>query len=100
MEDRFKIQSFKSEGICFGCWTETYKMWRIGICYKEKTSDADRKGFIHLRAVKTIVKKTYKGVLFLTFLSILLLCTVLLLAFLADPQAMYEFIKQTFGVRS
>jgi hypothetical protein len=53
-----------------------------------------------LRAVKMIVKKTYKGVLFLTFLSILLLCTVLLLAFLADPQAMYEFIKQTFGVRS
>lgn len=62
MEDRFKIQSFKSEGICFGCWTDTYKMWRIGICYNEKTSDADRKGFIHLRAVKMIVKNLQRCV--------------------------------------
>ncbi|MGA8943157.1 MAG: hypothetical protein WB502_10630 [Thermoactinomyces sp.] len=51
-----------------------------------------------MRAVKLMVRKAYKGVLFLTFLSLLLLCTVLLLAFLADPQAMYEYIKQTFGV--
>jgi hypothetical protein len=28
---------------------------------------------------------------------VLMLCTVLLLAFLADPQAMFEFVKQTFG---
>ncbi|MFD1422337.1 MULTISPECIES: hypothetical protein [Laceyella] len=49
--------------------------------------------------VKTMVKKAYRGVLFLVFLSILMLVTVLLMTFLADPQAMYDHIRQTFGVR-
>ncbi|MGA9173711.1 MAG: hypothetical protein WBZ33_07050 [Thermoactinomyces sp.] len=49
--------------------------------------------------VKNVVRKAYRGVLFLSFLSILLLCTVLLLAFLADPAAMYDFIKHTFGLK-
>ncbi|WP_165875726.1 hypothetical protein [Hazenella coriacea] len=48
--------------------------------------------------VKTVVRKAYRGVLFLAFLSILLLCSVLLLVFLADPQGMYEYVKQVFGM--
>ncbi|SEN01283.1 hypothetical protein SAMN05444955_104252 [Lihuaxuella thermophila] len=61
--------------------------------------DAVRKGFIILSLVKSMVRKAYRGVLFLSFLSIMLLVTILLVTFLADPQAMYELIKHTFGIR-
>jgi hypothetical protein len=58
----------------------------------------DRKGITTLSLVKSVVKKAYRGMLFLSFLSILLLCTVLLLAFLANPELMYEAVKRTFGI--
>ncbi|WP_168188584.1 hypothetical protein [Thermoflavimicrobium daqui] len=48
--------------------------------------------------MKTLIRKVYRGVFFVLFLSIMLLCTVLLLAFLADPTMMYATIKKIFGV--
>ncbi|WP_164491655.1 hypothetical protein [Staphylospora marina] len=51
-----------------------------------------------MSVVKSVVKKAYRGALFLGFLSILLLVTVLLLAFLANPEAMYEAVKKIFGI--
>ncbi len=51
-----------------------------------------------LNLVKSMVKKTYRGILFLLFLSIMLICTVLIITFLADPVGMYEYIKSVFGI--
>ncbi len=42
------------------------------------------------------VRSAYKGVLFIVILSLLLLCTVLLLAFIADPQGMWDSVRQAF----
>lgn len=57
-----------------------------------------RKGIIILNLVKSMVKKTYRGIIFLLFLSIMLICTVLIITFLADPVGMYEYIKNVFGI--
>lgn len=57
-----------------------------------------RKGIIALNLVKSMVKKTYRGIIFLIFLSVMLICTVLVITFLADPVGMYEYIKTVFGI--
>ncbi|SHE48031.1 hypothetical protein SAMN05444392_101646 [Seinonella peptonophila] len=54
---------------------------------------------IALNLVKSMVKKTYRGMIFIIFLSVLLIGTVLLITFLADPMAMFEHIKQVFGLK-
>lgn len=51
-----------------------------------------------LNLVKSMVKKTYRGIIFLIFLSVMLICTVLVITFLADPVGMYEYIKTVFGI--
>lgn len=57
-----------------------------------------RKGIIILNMVKSMVKKTYRGMIFIIFLSIMMISTVLLLTFLADPAAMLDHIKVVFGI--
>gem|GEM_PF-2553406 len=57
-----------------------------------------RKGISTLNIVKSMVKKTYRGILFLIFLSVMLICAVLIITFLADPVGMYEYIKSVFGI--
>lgn len=52
------------------------------------------------QVMKNAAKKVYRGLLFILFLAIMMLCTVLILAFLADPSLMLETIKQSFGIRS
>ncbi|WP_175552267.1 hypothetical protein [Seinonella peptonophila] len=52
-----------------------------------------------MNLVKSMVKKTYRGMIFIIFLSVLLIGTVLLITFLADPMAMFEHIKQVFGLK-
>ncbi|MBD1371792.1 hypothetical protein IC620_05390 [Hazenella sp. IB182357] len=52
-----------------------------------------------MNVVKSVVRKTYRSVMFLSFLSVLLLSTVLLLAFLANPQEMYNTIQSIFGIQ-
>ena len=42
------------------------------------------------------VRSAYKGVLFIILLSLRLLCTVLLLAFIADPQGMWDSVREAF----
>lgn len=48
--------------------------------------------------MKSMAKKTYRGILFIVFLSVMLICTVLVITFLADPVGMYEYIKGVFGM--
>ncbi|MBN2910191.1 hypothetical protein JQC72_11830 [Polycladomyces sp. WAk] len=51
-----------------------------------------------MSVVKSMVKSAYRGVLFIIFLSVMLLCTVLLLAFLANPGLMMESVERAFGM--
>ncbi|BCU81248.1 MULTISPECIES: hypothetical protein [Polycladomyces] len=51
-----------------------------------------------MSVVKSMVKSAYRGVLFILFLSVMLLCTVLLLAFLANPSLMMESVERAFGM--
>ncbi|SFS95740.1 hypothetical protein [Marininema halotolerans] len=48
--------------------------------------------------VKSTARSMYRGLLIILILSFLLLSTVLLLAFLADPQLMWESVQQAFGM--
>lgn len=43
-------------------------------------------------------KSAYRGVLFIFFLSVMMLCTVFLLAFLANPNLMMESVQRAFGM--
>ncbi|WP_044640586.1 hypothetical protein [Risungbinella massiliensis] len=52
------------------------------------------------QVMKNAAKKLYRGLLFILFLAIMMLCTVLVLTFLADPQGMLETIKKAFGLNS
>ncbi|GGA40978.1 hypothetical protein ACFQ49_07770 [Kroppenstedtia eburnea] len=51
-----------------------------------------------MAVVKSTVRSVYRGFLILFALSFLLLSTVLLLAFLANPQLMWESVQQAFGM--
>ncbi|GGE18385.1 hypothetical protein GCM10011571_20310 [Marinithermofilum abyssi] len=51
-----------------------------------------------MNAVKSTVRSMYRGFMILFILSFMLLSTVLLLAFLADPQLMWESVQQAFGM--
>lgn len=51
-----------------------------------------------LTVVKSTVRSMYRGFLMILLLSFLLLSTVLLLAFLADPQLMWESVRKAFGM--
>jgi len=53
---------------------------------------------LNLNLVKSMVRKTWRGILFIIFLSVMLICTVLFITFLADPVGMYEYIKMVFGI--
>lgn len=46
--------------------------------------------------VKTMMRSAYRGLLFIMFLSFMLLITALLLAFLANPPLMFESVQQAF----
>jgi hypothetical protein len=48
--------------------------------------------------VKSFAQKFYRGLLFIVLLAVLMLCTILLITFLADPSRMIETIKATFGI--
>lgn len=67
---------------------------------KRKINDRERwaKGVFVLAVVKSTVRSVYRGFLILFALSFLLLSTVLLLAFLANPQLMWESVQQAFGM--
>lgn len=51
-----------------------------------------------LTVVKSTVRSMYRGLLMILILSFLLLSTVLLLAFLADPQLMWDSVRKAFGM--
>ncbi|PTX59379.1 hypothetical protein C8P63_11274 [Melghirimyces profundicolus] len=51
-----------------------------------------------MAVVKSTVRSMYRGFLILFALSFMLLSTVLLLAFLANPQLMWESVQQAFGM--
>lgn len=57
------------------------------------------KGLVSLNIVKSMMKKTYRGLLFIIFLSIMLISAALLITFLADPVSMFEHIKEVFGLK-
>ena len=46
--------------------------------------------------VKSLMRSAYRGLLFILFLSVMLLVTVLLLAFLANPSLMWESVREAF----
>ncbi|SDW25557.1 hypothetical protein SAMN05444487_10274 [Marininema mesophilum] len=48
--------------------------------------------------VRSTARSMYRGLLIIFILSFLLLSTVLLLAFLADPQLMWDSVQQAFGM--
>lgn len=50
------------------------------------------------QVVKSAAKKVYKGFLFIVFLAIMMLCTVLVLTFLAAPDMMLDTIRRAFGL--
>lgn len=66
--------------------------------YKRENRRQGPKGVFGLSVVKSMVKSAYRGVLFIIFLSVMLLCTVLLLAFLANPGLMMESVERAFGM--
>jgi Na+/serine symporter len=65
---------------------------------REKIVVREPKGVFGLSVVKSMVKSAYRGVLFILFLSVMLLCTVLLLAFLANPSLMMDSVERAFGM--
>ncbi|MDR6226437.1 hypothetical protein [Desmospora profundinema] len=52
-----------------------------------------------MTVVKSTVRSMYRGFLMIFILSFLLLSTVLLLAFLADPQLMWDSVRKAFGMQ-
>ncbi|PTM58248.1 hypothetical protein [Desmospora activa] len=62
-------------------------------------TDGERQmGGWFLTVVKSTVRSMYRGLLMILILSFLLLSTVLLLAFLADPQLMWDSVRKAFGM--
>ncbi|QKG84085.1 hypothetical protein GXN76_06080 [Kroppenstedtia pulmonis] len=51
-----------------------------------------------MSVVKSTMRSMYRGLLIILILSFMLLSTVLLLAFLANPQLMWESVQQAFGM--
>jgi hypothetical protein len=46
--------------------------------------------------VKSMVRSAYRSLMFILFLSVMLLVTVLLLAFLANPSLMWDSVRAAF----
>lgn len=59
-----------------------------------QNENADKGGHV----MKSAAKKVYKGLIFMIFLAVMMLCTILVITFLADPGMMLETIQKTFGL--
>lgn len=81
---------------------KTEKGWTRVDKKRTIVNEADREhkiGGLFLTVVKSTVRSMYRGFLMIFILSFLLLSTVLLLAFLADPQLMWDSVRKAFGMQ-